>query len=48
MATEYSDAKRQLLEKYLQGEIGSRRTVQPIPRREPGETIPLSHSQKQV
>jgi len=48
MATDYSNAKRQLLERYLQGQLGSRRTVQPIPRREAEETIPLSHAQEQV
>jgi amino acid adenylation domain-containing protein len=48
MATEYSKAKRQLLEKFLQGQLGSRRAAQPIPRRDPTRTIPLSHSQEQV
>ncbi len=48
MATDSSDPKRQLLEKFLQGELGSRRRVQSIPPRVPGQDIPLSHAQEQV
>jgi len=48
MATDYSNTKRQLLEKFLQGQLGSHRTVQSIPRRQAEETIPLSHAQEQV
>jgi len=45
---QYSDAKRKLLEKYFRGEVGFRSATQEIPRRQPGETIPLSYSQEQV
>src|SRR6202140_1901773 len=48
MGPEYSDAKRKLLEKYLRGEFGLRPEAQQIPRRQPGELIPLSHAQEQV
>ena len=47
MATEYFGAKRELLEKYLRGEMGQRK-VSAIPRRAPGETIPLTHAQEQI
>src|SRR5947209_36922 len=42
------DAKRALVEKYLRGEIVSAAGSSPIPRRKPGDPIPLSHSQEQV
>lgn len=48
MAIEYSVAKRELLERYLRGEMGGQRKVSAIPRRQPGETIPLSHAQEQI
>jgi len=48
MGPEYSDAKRKLLEKYLQGEFGLRPEAQRIRARPPGERIPLSHAQEQV
>src|ERR1700733_6448893 len=48
MGPEYSDAKRKLLEKYLQGEFGLRPEAQRIGARPPGERIPLSHAQEQV
>jgi amino acid adenylation domain-containing protein len=46
MASAYPDAKRKLLEKYLQGKLSVR--TEAIPRRKPGENIPLSHAQEQV
>jgi amino acid adenylation domain-containing protein len=48
MGAEYSDAKRKLLEKYLQGEFGLRPEAQRIGARPKGERIPLSHAQEQV
>src|SRR5215470_16521124 len=48
MAPDSADAKRKLLEKYLRGELGFRPTAQEIPRRRPGEPIPLSYAQEQV
>src|ERR1700758_528087 len=49
MGPEYSDPKRKLLERYLRGELGGGQTAaQQIPRRQPGERIPLSFSQEQV
>ncbi len=48
MRSEYSDAKRKLLEKYLRGELGLRYAAQEIPRRQPGEIVPLSYAQEQV
>ena len=48
MAPEYSDAKRKLLEKYLRRELNFNSKDRRIPRRAPGERIPLSHAQEQV
>ena len=48
MESAHSDAKRKLLEKYLRGELGACSEISAIPRRKPGETIPLSHAQEQV
>ena len=48
MVAEYSDAKRNLLEKYLRGELGAPRATPTIPRRNPDQTIPLSYAQEQV
>src|SRR5947209_9469788 len=48
MGTGFSDAKRQLLEKYLRGDLSVRREVSAIPRRRPDEPIPLSSAQEQV
>ena len=48
MAPEYPDAKRKLLERYLRGELSIRPEARRIPRRKPGEAIPLSHAQEQV
>src|SRR5580693_10746977 len=48
MVAEYSDAKRNLLEKYLRGEFVSPRAAPAIPRRNPDQTIPLSYAQEQV
>lgn len=48
MASEYSSAKRELLEKYLRGQMGGQRKVSTIPRRQPGERIPLTHAQEQI
>ena len=45
---EYSDTKRKLLQKYLRGELSSQQAVQAIPRRQPGEIVPLSYAQEQV
>ena len=47
MGPEYSDAKRKLLERYLRGELGFQ-PAQEIPRRQPGETVPLSYPQERV
>ncbi len=48
MASEYSEAKRKLLEKCLRGEVELRPRAEQIPRRRPGERVPLSHAQEQV
>jgi amino acid adenylation domain-containing protein len=48
MAPGHTDAKRKLLEKYLRGELNFRPESRWIPRRTPGERIPLSHAQEQV
>src|ERR1700681_158714 len=48
MGPEFSQAKRKLLEKDLRGEFGLRPEAQQIPRRQPGERVPLSHAQEQV
>jgi non-ribosomal peptide synthetase component F/acyl carrier protein len=48
MVPEYSDAKRNLLEKYLRGELGAPRSSSAIPRRNPDQTIPLSYAQEQA
>jgi amino acid adenylation domain-containing protein len=48
MALEHSDAKRILLAKYLHGELGARPAAREIPRRQPGEIVPLSYAQEQV
>ena len=48
MAPENPDAKRKLLERYLRGELSIRPEARRIPRRKPGEAIPLSHAQEQV
>ena len=48
MESGYSEAKRKLLEKCLRGELELRPKAQQIPRRPPGEPIPLSHAQEQV
>lgn len=48
MATEFSDAKRELLDRYLRGEMGMQQKASTIPRRQPGETVPLSNAQEQV
>ena len=45
---EYSDTKRKLLQKYLRGELSSQQAVQAMPRRQPGEIVPLSYAQEQV
>lgn len=45
---ESPDAKRALLERYLRGELATRPGISAIPRRRPGEGIPLSHAQEQV
>ncbi|MGA9508445.1 MAG: condensation domain-containing protein, partial [Candidatus Sulfotelmatobacter sp.] len=48
MESEYSDAKRKLLQKYFRGELGFQAAAQEIPRRQPGEIVPLSYAQEQV
>ena len=48
MASAYSDAKRKLLEKYLREQLTADPEHSAIPRRKPGETIPLSYAQEQV
>src|SRR5690242_10334732 len=48
MESGYSEAKRKLLEKCLRGELELRPRAQAIPRRSPGEPIPLSHAQEQI
>jgi hypothetical protein len=48
MHREYSEAKQELLEKYLRGELGTRPRTARIPRRAPGERLPLSYAQEQV
>ncbi len=48
MPAEYSDAKRKLLEKFLRGDLASRTGTSEIPRRQPGEIVPLSYAQEQV
>jgi len=47
MGPEFSEAKRKLLEKYLRADAGLR-SQQQIPRRQPGERVPLSHAPEQV
>ncbi|MGC2647416.1 MAG: condensation domain-containing protein, partial [Candidatus Sulfotelmatobacter sp.] len=48
MGSEYSDAKRKLLEKYFRGELASQPAAGEIPRRQPGEIVPLSYAQEQL
>ncbi len=48
MGSEYSDAKRKLLEKYFRGEMALPPAAEQIPRRQPGETVPLSYAQEQL
>src|SRR5947199_7407518 len=48
MATDHPDLKREMLEKYLRGELGGSHAPLRIPRRKPGEAIPLSYAQEQV
>src|SRR5258708_18840850 len=48
MPPEYSDTKRNLLDKYLRGEIGGVRASQAIPARKPDQAIPLSYAQEQA
>src|SRR5439155_12094001 len=44
----FSDAKRKLLRKYLEGTLGQPARELAIPRRESEEPIPLSYAQEQV
>jgi amino acid adenylation domain-containing protein len=46
--SEYSEAKRKLLEKFLRGEMRPAADTQPITPRTPGQAVPLSHAQEQV
>ncbi len=48
MGSEYSDTKRKLLEKYFRGELALPPAAEEIPRRQPGEIVPLSYSQEQL
>src|SRR5258708_31154107 len=48
MLPESSDTKRNLLDKYLRGEIGGLRASQAIPARKPDQAIPLSYAQEQA
>jgi len=48
MPSEYSDARRSLLEKCLRGELSLRPAVGTIPRRNVDDRVPLSYSQEQV
>lgn len=48
MGSDLSQAKRELLQRYLRGEVGQRKEALQIPRRQPGERIPLSYAQEQV
>ena len=48
MGSEYSDAKRKLLEKYFRGELASQPAAGEIPRRQPGEIVALSYAQEQL
>src|ERR1700721_2849461 len=47
-ATEISEQKRTLLEKYLQQRLREPRAEDQIPRREPSAVIPLTLAQQQV
>jgi amino acid adenylation domain-containing protein len=48
MPSEYSDARRALLEKCLRGELSLRPAAGTIPRRNVDDRVPLSYSQEQV
>src|SRR6202163_3666561 len=48
MPSPYSDARRNLLEKFLHGQLSLRPKTEAIPRRDPKEPVPLSYSQEQV
>src|ERR1700675_3875843 len=48
MSSSLSEARRNLLEKCLRGQLSWRPPDQPIPRRDPNERVPLSFSQEQV
>ena len=48
MSTSWSEARRNLLEKSLRGQLSVPATGSAIPHRDPLESIPLSYSQEQV
>ncbi len=48
MPSPYSEARRNLLEKCLHGQLSLRPKTEAIPRRDPKEPVPLSYSQEQV
>ena len=48
MPSPHSEARRNLLEKCLHGQLSLRPETEAIPRREPKEPVPLSYSQEQV
>ena len=48
MPSPYSEARRNLLEKCLHGQLSLRPKAEAIPRRDPKEPVPLSYSQEQV
>ncbi len=48
MAVEHSSTKRNLLEQYLSARPDLHRPMEAIPRRPPGQPIPLSYAQEQI
>src|SRR5678815_4761047 len=48
MSTSWSEARRNLLEKSLRGQLSARAAGSAIPRRDPLAPVPLSYSQEQV
>src|SRR6202158_1852870 len=48
MPSPYSDARRNLLEKFLHGQLSLRPKTKTTPHRDPKEPVPVSYSQEQV
>src|SRR5438270_619346 len=48
MSSSLSEARRELLERCLHGQLSWRPAEEVIPRRNPSEPVPLSYSQEQV